>query len=109
MSLQRGLLMYLERFEMSNVFLILHHPQSICRHSDHSAANRCSLSFYSCAREVHPAAELLTTIVFGPLVETSVAAGLHLRNVVVVNPGHEPWGGSFYKCDACLQRAIVCE
>ena len=35
-----------------------------------------------------------------------IAAALHLRNVVVVNPGHEPWGESFYKCDACSQCAF---
>ena len=66
--------------------------------SRHSAANRCSLSSYSCAHQAHRAAGLPNII--------RRCATLHLRNVVVVNPGHEPWGGSFYYCDACLQCAF---
>ena len=56
------------------------------------------LSFYSCAHQVHRATGLPNII--------RRCATLHLRNVVVVNPGHEPWGGSFYYCDACLQCAF---
>jgi hypothetical protein len=56
------------------------------------------LSFYSCAHQVHRATGLPNII--------RRCATLHLRNVAVVNPGHEPWGGSFYYCDAWLQCAF---